>query len=132
MKKIVLKVFLITIISLCFTACADKTEDNKAEFHMISSEEAKKMMDEGNGYLIIDVRRSDEYESGHIPNAINIPNEVIAEEAEDKLKDKDQLLLIYCRSGRRSKEAAQKLVDLGYTNVYEFGGILDWPYGTES
>ena len=90
------------------------------------------MMDEKSGYLIIDVRRIDEYESGHIPNAINIPNEVIGEEAEEKLKDKDQLLLIYCRSGRRSKEAAQKLVDLGYTNVYEFGGILDWTYGIEN
>ena len=113
-------------------SCSSKPDNSVAEYHLLGAEEAKKIMDERNGYLIIDVRRADEYEGEHIPNAINIPNEVIAEQAEEKLKDKDQLLLIYCRSGRRSKEAALKLVDLGYTNVYDFGGILDWTYGTES
>ena len=85
------------------------------------------MMDQGN-VTIVDVRRADEYEAGHIPGAILVPNETILSEAATKLPDQNAVLLIYCRSGRRSAEAAQKLLSLGYSHVYDFGGILDWQY----
>ena len=132
MKNRTLLIISILLLGLSLFGCSSRSTSKEAQYHLINAEQAKKMMDEESDYLIIDVRRIDEYETEHIPKAINIPNEVIAKEAEEKLKDKDQLLLIYCRSGRRSKEAAMKLVDLGYTNVYDFGGILDWTYGTES
>ena len=99
-------------------------------YEQISQQAAKELMDTQTNYVILDVRTQEEYDLGHIPGAILIPNEVIQEEAEATLADKEQLILVYCRSGRRSKEAAQKLVDLGYTNVKEFGGIIDWPYQT--
>jgi rhodanese-related sulfurtransferase len=89
-------------------------------------DEAVEIMAEERGYIILDVRRPDEYASGHIPNAINVPNETIGTDEIPELPDKKQLILVYCRSGRRSKEASEKLVKLGYTNVAEFGGILDW------
>lgn len=98
-----------------------------ASFQVIKPEEAKKMMDAG-GVIIVDVRRQDEYDAGHVPNAILVPNETIAEEAAAKLPDKNATYLLYCRSGHRAGLAAQTLVDLGYTNVYSFGGIIDWPY----
>ena len=99
-------------------------------YEQISAEAAKELMDTQTDYILLDVRTQEEYDLGHIPGAIVIPNEVISEQAEQTLTDKEQLILVYCRSGRRSKEAAQKLVDLGYTNVKEFGGIIDWPYQT--
>jgi rhodanese-related sulfurtransferase len=99
-------------------------------YEQITAEEAKNLMDTKTNFVILDVRTEQEYDLGHIPGAIVIPNEVILEEAEGTLTDKNQLILVYCRSGRRSKEASQKLVDLGYTNVKEFGGIIDWPYQT--
>ena len=92
----------------------------------ISQDEAKLMMQDDDGHVIVDVRRADEYASGHIPGAILIPNEEIGTEEPEELPDKNQLILVYCRTGRRSKEAAQKLADMGYVNVYEFGGIEDW------
>lgn len=94
----------------------------------ISQDEAKRIMDNESGYIILDVRRDDEFELGHIPNAINLPLEYIEDLAENELPDKSQMLLVYCRSGRRSKMAAGILDSLGYTNVLEFGGILDWKY----
>ena len=97
----------------------------------ITAEEAKQIMDNEEGYIILDVRTREEYDQGHIPGAIVISHEEIAEKAEDVLTDKDQLILVYCRSGRRSKIAAEALVELGYTNIREFGGISDWPYETE-
>lgn len=108
---------------LCLTGC---TAEEKMAYRQISQEEAKVMMAQDDGHIIVDVRRQDEYDSGHIPSAILIPNESIETEQPDKLPDKDQIILVYCRSGRRSKEAAQKLADMGYTSVYEFGGIIDW------
>ena len=84
------------------------------------------MMEEESEYIILDVRRPDEFAAGHIPNAINVPNESIGTSEIPELPNKDQLILVYCRSGRRSKEAADKLVKLGYTNIVEFGGILEW------
>lgn len=95
--------------------------------YTISPIEAKEMMEEG-GVTIVDVRRVDEYQEGHIPNAILAPNETILTDAANLLPDKNAILLVYCRSGRRSAEAAQKLVSLGYRHVYDFGGIIDWPY----
>ena len=89
-------------------------------------EEAINIMNNESGYIILDVRRPDEFAAGHIPNAINIPNEIIGTNELPELPNKNQLILIYCRSGRRSKEASEKLVALGYTNIIEFGGIIDW------
>ena len=88
-------------------------------------------MDSEEGYIILDVRTQEEYDQGHIPGAILIPDTEIKAKAEEVLTDKDQLILVYCRSGRRSKLAAEALVELGYTNIREFGGIIDWPYEVE-
>ena len=96
------------------------------EYTQITQEEAKEMMEKDDGHIIVDVRREDEYAEGHIPGAILIPNESIENTPPEDLPDYDQIILVYCRSGRRSKEAAQKLADMGYANVYEFGGIIDW------
>ena len=100
-------------------------EVKKAEYKKITSDEAKKMM-ESEKTIVVDVRTTEEYNEGHIPNAISIPLETIEKEAEAKLKNKDDLILVYCRSGRRSREAALKLIEKGYTNVIDFGGIQDW------
>ena len=102
-----------------------------AEYHKITAQEAKERMDSGDPVIIVDVRTQSEYDGGHIPGATLVPNEEIGTEMPDALPDKDAEILIYCRSGRRSKEAAQKLVAMGYTSVYDFGGIIDWPYETE-
>lgn len=97
------------------------------DYTQITQEEAKRMMEQEDDYVIVDVRREDEYAEGHIPGAILIPNESIAEyEAPEELTDSDQIILVYCRTGRRSKEAADKLAKMGYSRVYEFGGIVDW------
>lgn len=95
-------------------------------YRQISQEEAKTMMEADDGHMIVDVRRQDEYNEGHIPGAICVPNESIGDTQPAELPDLNQVILVYCRSGRRSKEAAQKLFDMGYTRVYEFGGIIDW------
>lgn len=97
----------------------------------ISASEAKEIMDTQENYVILDVRTQEEYDEKHIPGAILIPDYEIRQKAPSILTDKDQLILVYCRSGRRSKIASQELVELGYTNIKEFGGIIDWPYETE-
>ena len=97
----------------------------------ITAQEAKAIMDSQTGYVILDVREQEEFDESHIPGAILIPYHQILEKAEAQLTDKDQMILVYCRSGRRSKLAAEDLVKLGYTNILEFGGIIDWPYETE-
>ena len=128
MKKLIL-FFLATLL---LTACAPaKEHDGETTYMNITAEEAKQIMDSGDGYIILDVRTQEEYDEGHIPGATQISHEEIAEKAEEMLTDKDQLILVYCRSGRRSKIAAEALVELGYTNIKEFGGIIDWPYETE-
>ncbi len=96
-------------------------------YRRITQEKVMKIMEEETGYLIVDVRRPDEFAEGHIEGAINVPNEGITDEMPEELPDKNQLLLVYCRTGRRSKEASEKLAKIGYTNVYEFGGINTWP-----
>ena len=95
-------------------------------YRQISVNEAVYMMEQESDYIILDVRRPDEFAAGHIPGAINVANESIGTVDIPQLPDKDQLIMVYCRSGRRSKEASEKLVKLGYTNIVEFGGILDW------
>ena len=128
MKKLV---FLLLAVML-LTACGqDKEKDQGAVYMNITAEEAKQIMDTEEGYIILDVRTQEEYDEGHIPGAILIPNTEIKVRAVEELTDKDQLILVYCRSGRRSKLAAEALVELGYTNIKEFGGIIDWPYETE-
>ena len=97
-------------------------------YQQITQEEAKKIMDSGAPHIVLDVREQDEFDEGHIPNAILIPYTEIDAKAEGILTDKDAQILVYCRSGRRSKIAAESLVNLGYTNVKEFGGIIDWEY----
>lgn len=103
----------------------------KAMYEQITAEEAKKIMDSGEEHIILDTREQDEFDEGHIPGAILIPYTEIENKAEAMLPDKDKLILVYCRSGRRSKIAAESLSKLGYTNVKEFGGIIDWPYEIE-
>lgn len=104
----------------------------KAVYVNINAQEAKAIMDSQTDYVILDVRTEEEFNEKHIPGAILIPDYEIEEKAEEILTDKDKLLLVYCRSGRRSKNASEILVRLGYTNIKEFGGIIDWPYETVS
>lgn len=105
---------------------------SKTSYRQITADEAAQMMQEETGFVLLDVRTQEEYASGHIPGAICIPNETIGSEEIPELPDKDQLILVYCRSGNRSKTAASALAELGYTNIFEFGGISTWPYETES
>ena len=128
MKKIVLLVLTILLL----TACGQQNQDTQEAVYMnITAQEAKELMDTQTGYIILDTRTQEEYDQGHIPGAIVLPYDEVMEKAEGILTDKDQLILVYCRSGRRSKIAADDLVKLGYTNIREFGGIIDWPYETE-
>ena len=134
------------LLAVFLVACGDKSENNREKesgaadtevnedmskeqtntYRRISMDEAVTMMEQETDYIILDVRRPDEFTAGHIPNAINVANETIGTAEIPELPDKDQLIMVYCRSGRRSKEASEKLVRLGYTNIVEFGGILDW------
>lgn len=126
------KLMLILLVMLCLTGCGKQTANAPEEPYMnITAEEAKKLMDTEKDYVILDVRTREEYEAGHIPGAMLIPNEEIEQRAEAELTNKDQLILVYCRSGNRSKQASEVLEKLGYTRIREFGGINDWPYETE-
>jgi rhodanese-related sulfurtransferase len=113
------------------TSGSGASSAQSGSFRQVSAEEAKKIMDTEKGYLILDVRTQEEYDEKHIPDAVLIPVDELANRAEKELTDKNQLILVYCRSGNRSKKAAQILADLGYTNVVDFGGINSWPYETE-
>ena len=120
MKKII--PFLMALLLLA--GCGAQSEEST--YRQVNAEEAATMMEEESGYIILDVRTAQEYSEKHIPGAINIPNETIGTEDIPELPDKEQLILVYCRSGNRSKQASEKLVKLGYTNIVEFGGINDW------
>ena len=120
------KLIPILLSALMFTGCAGTSNSQTNTYRQITMDEAVDMMAQETGYIILDVRRPDEFAAGHIPNAINVANETIGMAEIPELPDKDQLIMVYCRSGRRSKEASEKLVKLGYTNIVEFGGILDW------
>lgn len=145
MKKFKGTIILITVVLTLFSCGCSKENDMKNNnatketitenttvnylgYEQITGQQAKQIMDTQTGYIIIDARTVEEFNEGHIANAILIPEYEIAERAEKELPDKNQLILVYCRSGRRSKIASQALADLGYTNVKEFGGIIDWEY----
>ena len=126
------KMLFVMLAMLLLTACGQTTENKQEAVYMnITAQEAKEIMDTQEGFIILDTRTQEEYDTGHIPGAIVLPYDEVLEKAEGILTDKDQLILVYCRSGRRSKLAADDLVKLGYTNIREFGGIIDWPYETE-
>ena len=127
MKRFVPFLFLFLLVA----GCAAPAE-SEASYRQVSMDEAIAMMEEENDYIILDVRTPEEFAEKHIPDAINIPNETIGTEEIPELPDKEQLILVYCRSGNRSKQASEKLVRLGYTNIVEFGGINDWPGETVS
>ena len=129
MKKVkgLIIMLLISLSLFGMTAC-DSENGKSSTYEQITAEQAKTIMDTEKGYVIIDARTEDEFAEGHIENAILIPEYEIKDRAEKELPDKEQLILVYCRSGRRSKIASEELVKLGYTNVKEFGGIIDWPY----
>ena len=120
------------LLLLLFLAGCTASNEQENSYRQISMDEAVTMMEEESGYIILDVRTPEEFRERHIPNAINIPNETIGSEDIQELPDKDQLILVYCRSGNRSKQASEKLAALGYTNIVEFGGINDWPGETVS
>ena len=140
-------IFLLIISLTLFSSCSgnanteetqnttiDTTEtsiNNSLTYEQISGEQAKRLMDTETDFIIVDARTEEEFNEGHIEGAILIPEYEISERAEKELPDKEQMILVYCRSGRRSKFASQALADLGYTNVKEFGGIIDWPYEVE-
>ena len=115
---------------LLIAGCAAAPRENS--YRQVTTEEAIALMEKESGYLILDVRTAQEYSEKHIPKAINIPNESIGTEEIPALPDKNQLILVYCRSGNRSKQASEKLAALGYTNIVEFGGINSWPGETVS
>ena len=139
MKKIYLFTFIILVLfafAACSTDTTPATDGNATEnttsaaitYEQITPEEAKSIMDSDAEYILIDARNDEEFATGHIAGAIMIPEYEIADRAETELPEKDALILVYCRSGRRSKIASEELAKLGYTNVKEFGGIIDWPY----
>ena len=129
MKKVkgLIIMLLISLSLFGMTAC-DGENGKASTYEQITAEQAKTIMDTERDYFIIDARTEEEFAEGHIENAILIPEYEIKDRAEKELPDKEQLILVYCRSGRRSKIASEELVNLGYTNVKEFGGIIDWPY----
>ena len=128
MKRILIAVSVALMLTSLLVGC--NGGNNKNAYKQITPAEAKALMDSEQGYIILDVRTEEEFAEGHIAGAILIPDYKIGEKAESILTDKEQLILIYCRSGRRSKNAASELATLGYTNIKEFGGINDWEYGT--
>ena len=147
MKKILC--IISAVLCIFLTACGDATsigiiggadgptsiivaeKGEKAMYEQITAEDAKKIMDSGEEHIILDTRDQDEFDDGHIPGAILIPYTEIENKAEEMLPDKDKLILVDCSSGRRSTIAAESLSKLGYSNVKEFGGIIDWPYEVE-
>ena len=139
-KRAIMVILITGVLAGVLTACGNRSENTetvqeeamKGEYHKITAEEAKNRMDSDDTIIILDVKTQEEYEESHIPGAILIPNESIGTEKQEQLPDMDQEILVYCRSGNRSAQAAKKLVEAGYTQIYDFGGIMDWPYETES
>jgi len=128
-KAIVLTITLITFAMIFAGCCFKNNGETSSEYKKITASQAYDMMNEKE-VTVVDVRTKSEYEKGHIKDAILIPNETIDSALPTQLPDKNAIILVYCRSGRRSREAAEKLIKLGYKNVYDFGGINDWTYGT--
>ena len=141
MKRLIVMLFVVVLLAACADTAApqdipkdasDTTTDQEAGYQKISAEQAKEMMDETDDWILLDVRTQEEYQEEHIEDAILIPDYKITSRAVSEIPDKDAVILVYCRSGRRSAAAAHELVGMGYTNVYDFGGIADWPYDTVS
>lgn len=140
-KQWLLALITAGILAAALSACGREksSQDTKSaqedtmqtEYKKITAEEAKERMDKDDQIIILDVRTEEEYHEGHIPQAMVIPNEMISTEPLEELPDKDQEILVYCRSGNRSAQAAKKLIKAGYTQVYDFGGMNDWPFDTE-
>ncbi len=128
---IVAAVAALALFTGCSHGSSDSSESGGQAYRQASAEEAKALMEEQGDYVILDVRTKSEYDEGHIPGAVLLPHDQVKDEAEKMLPTKDELILVYCRSGNRSKQASQAFVDLGYTNVVEFGGINSWPYDIE-
>lgn len=126
-KSTIIYLLLLFITGVLIVGCSNEKVDNAAEYKKIDAKEAKKIIDAG-GVTILDVRTEPEFLEGHIPNAILLPDTDIKEKAENVLPDKNSKILVYCRTGRRSALAAKDLSKMGYVNVYDFGGIVDWPY----
>lgn len=126
MRKLIPFALIIVIIAIIIILNNNNKIDNDNTIKHVSMEDIVQIMNENTNYIILDVRTISEYNEGHIPNAICIPNETISQDIINELPNKDQMILVYCRSGRRSKEAAEKLKQLGYTNLIEFGGIIEW------
>lgn len=139
-KRLIIISVIITMGVITMTSCKESsgsdvssetsTAVTEKSYEQISQEEAKSLMDSEQDCIILDVRTAEEFNESHIEGAIFIPDYEIGEKAEKILTDKEQLILVYCRSGRRSKNASAELAEMGYTNVKEFGGIIDWEYGT--
>ena len=131
MNKFISAALLIALTAITFTACGVKEEtaaqEQKPAYQKITAQEGKEMID-GGDIILVDVRTKEEYDSGHIANAILIPNETISDKMPEELDNLDAKIIIYCRSGRRSAIAAKNLIKMGYTNIYDMGGIADWPY----
>ena len=128
MKKALSMLTILILLLVAGCGASEQSSESAAEstYRQISQDEAMEMMARDDGHVVVDVRRQDEYDAGHIPGAILIPNESIGSDPPEALPDYNQIILIYCRSGNRSKQAAQKLFDMGYTHIYEFGGINTW------
>lgn len=128
MKKLIMSLVVILMVVGCTKQEITTTpqQEKQTTFITISSEEAQERFEKESDYIILDVRTIQEYEEGHLPNALNIPNETISESIKEQLPDLNQTIYIYCRSGNRSKQAANKLVQIGYQNVIDFGGIQTW------
>ena len=121
------KLISVLLAMMLLTACGQTTENTQEAVYLnITAQQAKEIMDTQTGYIILDTRTQEEYDEGHIPGAINIPNEDIGTNEIPRLPQKDQRIYVYCRSGNRSKQASEKLVALGYTDIVEIGGIIDW------
>lgn len=125
MKRLIIGFLIVILLS----GCAATKEENKIMYNKITAEEAKEMIDTQE-VIILDVRTQEEFKEKHIEGALLIPDYELANVAKSKLPDKNKKILVYCRSGNRSKSAARLLIDMGYTNVYDFGGIINWPYET--
>jgi len=131
MKNIIVILAIVGILFISFKYfVSNESGEGSHNYHKISPKQAKEMM-EHEDVIILDVRREDEYKSGHIKNAVLVPNETIGDEPLKEVKDLNKKILVYCRSGRRSKDASYKLLNIGYKNVYDFGGIIDWEYDIE-
>lgn len=130
-KRRLISIMGALVLLFVLSACGSPKEEEPIDYKQISAKEAKEIMDSGEEYILLDVRSEEEFAEKHIPGAVLIPHTEIADRAEEELPDKEKKILVYCRSGNRSKIAAQILADLGYTGVFEFGGINSWPYETE-